>query len=199
MNIGLIASHNGSDAQAVIDACKNGTLQAKPAVVISNNSASGAIARARQEGIPFYHLSSATHPQPERLDQAILDVLRKHKVDIVVLAGYMKKLGPNTLAAFKGAVLNIHPALLPRHGGEGMFGIHVHEAVLAAKEKETGVSVHLADGTYDTGRVIAQVKTSVLPGDTPETLQARVLELEHSFLPETLQKIVSGEIILPKN
>lgn len=197
MNIGILASHNGSNAQTIIDACKTGSLQAVSVVVISNNSNSGAIARAKQERIPFYHLSQATHPQQEKLDQAILDTLRKHNVDIVVLAGYMKKLGPKTLASFKGAILNIHPALLPKFGGNGMFGIHVHEAVLAAKEKETGVSIHIADEEYDTGTIIAQVKIQVLPNDTPETLQARVLELEHSFLPETLQKIMSGEITLP--
>ncbi len=166
-------------------------------VVISNNSNSGAIALAKREGIPFYHLSQATHPQPDKLDEAILETLRKHNVDTIVLAGYMKKLGPRTLTSFKGAVLNIHPALLPKFGGEGMYGIHIHEAVLAAKEKETGVSIHMADAEYDTGKVIAQAKTRVFSDDTPETLQARVLELEHSFLPETLQKIISGEIILP--
>ena len=167
-----------------------------PVVIISNNSDSGAIARAKQEGIPFYHLSHITHPQPEALDQAILDTLRKHNVDIVVLAGYVKKL-PKTLAGFKGNVVNTHPSLLPKFGGQGMFGIHVHEAVIAAKEKETGVSVHILEEEYDTGPVIAQAKIPVLPHDTPETLQARVLELEHAFLPKTLQKIISGEIVLP--
>ncbi len=197
MNIGILASHNGSNAQAIIDACKTRLLQAVPAVIISNNSNSGAIVRAKQEGIPFYHLSYITHPQPEELDQAILDSLHKHNVDIVVLAGYVKKLGPKTLAGFKGNVINTHPSLLPKFGGQGMYGIHVHEAVIAAKEKETGVSVHILEEEYDTGPVIAQAKIPVLPNDTPETLQARVLELEHSFLPKTLQKIVSGEIILP--
>jgi phosphoribosylglycinamide formyltransferase-1 len=197
MNIGILASHNGSNAQAIIDACKAGLLQAVPAVIISNNSNSGAIIRAKQEGIPFYHLSQTIHPQPEKLDQAILDSLHKHNVDIVVLAGYMKKLGPKTLASFKGTILNIHPSLLPKFGGRGMYGIHVHEAVIAAKEKETGVSVHILEDEYDTGPVIAQAKIPVLPNDTPETLQAKVLELEHSFLPKTLQKIVSGDIILP--
>jgi len=199
MNIGLLASHHGSNAQAVIDACKYGLLQACTTVVISNNSNSGAIARAKQEGIAFYHLSLITHPVPEKLDQAILNALQKHNVDIVVLAGYMKKLGPKTLSKFQGAILNIHPALLPRFGGEGMYGIHVHEAVLAVKEKETGVTIHLVDQKYDAGPIIAQKKIPVLSNDTPETLQARVLELEHTFLPETLQKIVLGEITLPRH
>lgn len=199
MNIGFLASHTGSNMQAIIDACKSGALQANPAVVISNNSNSGAITQAKREGIPFYHLSQTTHPEQEKLDQAILDTLLKHDVDVVVLAGYMKKLGPKTLSHFKGAILNIHPALLPKFGGKGMYGIHTHEAVIEAKEKESGVTIHVVDAEYDTGPVIAQVKIPVLPNDTPETLQARVLELEHFFFPETLQRIVLGEIRLPRN
>ena len=184
--------------QAIVDACKSGLLQATPTILISNNSSSGAIERAKNEGIPFYHLSRATHPQPDELDRAILGALLEHDVNIIVLAGYMKKLGPRTLSQFKGAILNIHPALLPKFGGKGMYGIHVHEAVIAAKQKETGVTIHLVDEEYDTGPIIAQVKTPVLLDDTPETLQARVLQLEHDFLPETLQKIVLGRIKLPR-
>ena len=199
MNIGFLASGNGSNMQAVINACKSGFLQAVPAVVICNNSNSVAILRAKEEGIPFYHLSQVTHPQPDELDKAILGALLKHNPNIVVLAGYMKKLGPKTLSHFKGDILNIHPALLPKFGGKGRYGIHVHEAVLAAKERETGVTIHVVDEEYDTGPIIAQTRTPVLPDDTPETLQARVLEVEHAFLPETLQKIASGAISLPQN
>jgi len=196
MYLGFLTSHNGSNMQAIIDACKSGSLQAKPVVVISNNSNSGALARAKLESIPYYHLSQSTHPEPEKLDQAILDALLEHSVDIVVLAGYMKKLGEMTLSHFRGAILNIHPALLPKFGGEGMYGIHVHEAVIAAKEKETGVTVHLVDEEYDNGSIIAQARIPVMPNDTPEILQARVLEREHSFFPETLQKIVTGETVI---
>lgn len=196
MNIGFLASHNGSNMQAIIDAAKSGTLKATCAVVISNNGGSGALTRARQEGIPSYHLSSKTHPQAEELDEAILNAMLEHKVDIVVLAGYMKKLGPKTLARYGGSVLNIHPALLPKHGGQGMYGIHVHEAVLAAGDTMTGVSIHIVDEEYDTGPVIAQATVPVMDGDTPETLQARVLKTEHRLFPETLQKIASGQIQL---
>lgn len=183
--------------QAIIDACKSGALKATPVVVISNNSGSGAIERAKREGIPYYCLSGKTHPAPEALDEAIFDTFVRYNVDIVALAGYMKKLGPKTLSHFRGRVLNIHPALLPKFGGAGMWGIHVHEAVLAAGEKESGVSIHFVDEHYDTGRIIAQTRVSVLPGDTPETLAARVLEQEHKLYPATLQRIVDGEITFP--
>ena len=197
MNLGFLASHNGSNMQAIINACKSGTLNAVPAVVISNNSDSGALARARQESIPCYCLNSKTHPFPESLDEAMLEALLRHSVDIVILAGYMKKLGTKTLRRFSGAVLNIHPALLPKFGGKGMYGIHVHEAVLAAAEKETGVSIHLVDEEYDRGPVIAQTRVPVMPEDTPETLAARVLVQEHVLFSAVLQKIARGEITIP--
>ena len=197
MNLGFLASHNGSNMQAIINACKSGTLNAVPAVVISNNNDSGALARARQESIPCYCLNSKTHPFPESLDEAILEALLRHSVDIVILAGYMKKLGTKTLRRFSGAVLNIHPALLPKFGGKGMYGIHVHEAVLAADEKETGVSIHLVDEEYDRGPVIAQTRVPVMPEDTPETLAARVLVQEHVLFSAVLQKIARGEITIP--
>jgi phosphoribosylglycinamide formyltransferase 1 len=196
-NLGFLASHNGSDMQAVFAACKTGVLKARPAAVISNNGDSGALLKAQQEGIPHYHLSSKTHPIEAELDSAILDALVSNQVGLVILAGYMRKLGPKTLERYKGRVINIHPALLPKYGGEGMYGIRVHQAVLAAGEKETGVTIHLADGDYDRGKIIAQSRVPVLPGDTAEILAERVLEREHSFLVETIGKIVSGEITLP--
>jgi phosphoribosylglycinamide formyltransferase-1 len=197
MNIGFLASHGGSNMQAIIDACKSGKLQASPAVVVSNNSNSGAIGRAKTEGVPYYYLSGKTHPGPGELDDAILDAFLRHSVDIVVLAGYMKKLGPKILTHFRGRILNVHPALLPKFGGEGMFGIHVHEAVIAAGEKESGVTIHFVDEQYDTGAILAQTRVPVMPDDTPETLAARVLEQEHILYAETLQRIVTGEIPLP--
>jgi len=183
--------------QAIIDACKSGKLKSTPAVVISNNSNSGAIAKAKTEGVPCYYLSGKTHPGPGELDEAILNAFLRHQVDIVVLAGYMKKLGPKTLAHFQGRILNIHPALLPKFGGEGMWGIHVHEAVIAAGEKESGVTIHFVDENYDTGKILAQTRVPVMPHDTPETLAARVLEQEHILYAETLQRIVTGEIPFP--
>ena len=196
MNIGFLASHNGSNMQAIIDSCKAGSLDAVPAVVISNNSGSGAMVRAEEEGIPRCHLSGKTHPDPDALDRAILEALTSHDVDVVVLAGYMKMLGPKTLAHFSGRVLNIHPALLPKFGGEGMYGSRVHQAVIAAGEKESGVTVHVVDENYDTGPILAQDRVPVSPDDTPETLATRVLKHEHILFSETLQKIATGEIRL---
>lgn len=195
LHLGFLASHGGSNMQAIIDACKAGRLRAKPCVVISNNSDSMALQRAKNEGIPGYHISSQSHPGDAE-DREILRVLRLHRVDTVILAGYMKRLGPVTLAAYRGRILNIHPALLPKFGGKGMYGRHVHEAVLAAGEQVTGVSVHVIDENYDSGPILNQCRIPVEAGDTVETLSARVLKQEHRLYVETLQKISEGKIVL---
>src|SRR5574337_1437866 len=197
LHLGFLASHGGSNMQAIIAACKTGRLDAIPCVVVSNNSDSMALQRARNEGIPHYHISSATHPGLME-DEEILRVLKRHGADTVVLAGYMKMLGSATLRAYRGRILNIHPALLPKYGGKGMYGKRVHEAVLAAGEKVTGVSIHIVDENYDTGPIVNQCEVPVREGDTADSLAARVLKHEHALYVETLQKIADGRIVLGK-
>jgi phosphoribosylglycinamide formyltransferase-1 len=196
-NLGFFASGRGTNMQAVVDACNSGMLAAKPVVVISNSSDSEALARARREKIPAYHFSSKTHSDSFQLDDTILAALQLHRTDLVILAGYLKRLGEKTLAAFQGRVINIHPALLPKHGGAGMYGAHVHQAVIEAGDRETGVTIHLVDREFDHGEILAQCRVPVMEGDTAETLAARVLVKEHTFLVETLQRIIDGEIVLP--
>jgi phosphoribosylglycinamide formyltransferase-1 len=165
-------------------------------VVVSNNGNSGALARARQAGIPAVHLSSKTHNNPEDLDAAIRDALVAADVELVFLAGYMKRLGPLVLAAFKTRILNTHPALLPKFGGAGMYGDRVFEAVLEAGETESGVSIHLVDPEYDTGPIVRQCTVPVLPGDSLDDLKARVRAREKEFVIETLAAIAKGQINL---
>jgi len=196
LGLGFLASGGGTNMQAIIDACKEGRLQAEPRVVISNNSDSGALERARREKIPAWHLSSVSHRDPVGLDRAICNVLQRYDVDLVCLVGYMKQLGQGTLRAFRGRVLNIHPALLPKFGGKGFYGQAVHEAVLAAGETESGPTVHLVDEEYDQGPILAQRRVEVRADDTPDTLAARVLEQEHLLYPDTLQQIATGELRL---
>lgn len=163
-------------------------------MLISNNSGARALERARAAGIDALHISAKTHDDP---DVAICDALESRGVELVVLAGYMRKLGPRTLARYRNRILNVHPALLPRHGGQGMYGGAVHEAVLASGDVVTGVSVQIVDEEYDHGPVIAQRQTAVLEGDTVEALSARVLKLEHELYVETIGRIASGDITLP--
>lgn len=195
--LAFLASHRGSNMQALLDACRGGRLQAEPVAVISNNADSGALQRARAAGIPAYHLSAATHADPAALDRAIAATLQRHDPDLVLLAGWMKRIGPHTLDAFRGRMLNIHPALLPAHGGRGLYGMRVHEAVIAAGERESGATVHLVDGEYDSGAILAQRRVPVRPGDTAESLAARVLAVEHELYVDTVAGVIAGDIRLP--
>jgi phosphoribosylglycinamide formyltransferase-1 len=194
--LGLLASHRGSNVRAVVEACRDGRLGAQPGVVISNNANSGVLEFAAAAQIPARRIGGTQFADDSVRDEAILEELRRHRVDLVLLLGYMKLLGPKTTAAYRGRILNTHPALLPRHGGKGMYGARVHEAVLAAGEVETGVTVHLVDEEYDHGGIVAQCRVRVEQGDSVESLSARVLEREHAFLVETLQAIATGEIAL---
>ncbi len=189
MNIlGILASHGGSNLQVILDACALQKLPARVGLVISNNRSALALERARQAGVPTAVINATTHPDEVDRDAAIRDALLVRGVTRVALAGYMKKLGPATLAAYRGRIVNIHPALLPRYGGKGMYGRQVHAAVLAAGERETGVTVHLVDEHYDHGPILAQERVPVHPGDTVESLAARVLAVEHRLYVDTLRQ-----------
>lgn len=183
--------------QAILDGCASGAIKANPTLLICNNPSAQAIERARRVGMPTRVLNRQTHPEPSDLDAAIHDALKEAEVDLVILAGYMKKIGPRTLEGFRNRILNIHPALLPNFGGQGMYGMRVHEAVIAAGERESGLTVHLINEVYDEGPILQQMRVPVLAGDTPESLQARILEQEHILYPDTIAKIASGEIELP--
>lgn len=196
MNLGVLASHEGTTLQSLFDAFADGRIPGRVSVVVSNNGDAGALRRARQAGIQAVHLSSKTHENPAALDAAIRNVLVAADVDLVFLAGYMKKIGPLVLEAFGGRILNTHPALLPRFGGPGMYGDRVFEAVLEAGETESGVSIHLVDADYDTGAVVRQCRVPVYRADSLADLKARVRVREKEFVVETLAKIATGEIRL---
>lgn len=194
LQIAIFASHTGTNMQAIIDACRRGDLNGEVCAVISNNSNSQALEKARTSGVRAYYLSNKTHPEEDELDEAIYKVLTENGTDIVALAGYMKKIGPRVLKQYKGHILNIHPSLLPKYGGKGMYGSNVHRAVIDAGEKITGVTIHLVEEEYDTGKIIRQCEIEVLESDTIDTLSKRVLEKENSFYVETL-KLISENVI----
>ena len=124
----------------------------------------------------------------------MIDLLERSRVDWIVLAGYLKRVPAEVVRRYRGRILNVHPALLPRHGGKGMYGERVHRAVLAAGESRSGASVHLVDEEYDRGPVVAQREVPVLPDDTPTSLAARVLEVEHRLLPEVVVAVAEGRL-----
>jgi phosphoribosylglycinamide formyltransferase 1 len=176
--LAVLASGGGSNLQALIDAHARGDLPAPIMLVISNRADAGALERAARHGITAVHVGRRQHSDP---DARILELLREHRIDVVVLAGWLRLVDPRVLAAYPGRVVNIHPGPLPRFGGHGMYGLHVHEAVLAAGERCSGPTVHLVDEHYDEGPILAHVEVPVEAGDTPETLQQRVLRAEHAL------------------
>lgn len=193
MNIAFLASHNGSSALAITNACINGTLEANPVLLISNNPDCGAIKWAKDLQLKTAVINASNAQNP---DKAIADLLVDNHIDLTICSGYMKLIGPETIAATHGAILNVHPALLPKHGGKGLYGRHVHQAVFDNKETETGITIHLVDGEYDHGKIIAQKRLPVLDGESVDDIEAKVKAAEPDFYIETLQKILSGEFSL---
>jgi len=142
------------------------------------------------------HFSAKLFSSQQEYVQGLLELLEAHHVDFIALAGYMKMVPPELIARYRNRIVNIHPALLPEFGGHGMFGMHVHEAVLAAKRKESGATVHIVDEEYDRGPIVLQKRIPVNDGDTPETLAQRVLHIEHEIYPQALQLFAKNRIVL---
>ena len=193
MNIGVFASGRGSNFQAILSAIERGILPARVTVLLSNKSDAGAFEIAKAYSIPTIHLSQKQFADEALYAAAMLQVLRNHNVELVALAGYLKKIPMIVVKEFRHRILNIHPALLPSFGGQGMYGHHVHEAVLASGAKLTGATVHLVDEEYDRGPIIIQKAVAVDEHDTPETLAARVLKVEHDIYPLALKAFAENK------
>lgn len=172
--------------QAIIDACREGRLDAEVALVVSASPGAPALARAEAAGVPARLIAAAAYPSREEHERALAQAMTDAGVDLVCLAGYMRLLGREFLSRFPSRVLNIHPSLLPAFGGQGFYGHHVHEAVISAGVTETGVTVFLVDEEYDRGPILLQRRVPVHPGDTANELAARVLVEEHRVYPEAI-------------
>jgi phosphoribosylglycinamide formyltransferase-1 len=194
LQLGVFASGKGSNFSAILKAIDGGALRADVRVVISNNADAGALETARSRGIPAEAVRSQDFGSRARFVERLIGVLNRHGVDFIALAGYMKRIPPEVVAAFPGRICNIHPALLPSFGGKGMYGHHVHEAVLEHGCKVTGVTVHLVDEKYDCGPIVMQQCVPVLDDDTPDTLAARLLETEHALYPKALALFAEGRV-----
>ena len=185
--IGVMASGGGSNFKAIIDRIGEGDLEAQCKFLITNNGGCGAVAHAESYGIPVFHISGKTHPDAAAYEAAMLEVIDRYNIDLLILAGYMKALPVSMIKRLPERIMNIHPSLLPKYGGKGFWGIHVHEAVIAAHEKESGPTVHLVSEEIDKGSILAQTRVPVEEGDTPETLAARVLVQEHELYWRTIR------------
>ncbi len=190
MKISFLASHGGSSARAIIEAIRKGKLDADIGILITNNRDSLILQWCLDNDIEVRHISAKTHRGEENADEAIQTVLRDAETDLVVCSGYMKKIGPATLRAYPYKILNIHPALLPKFGGKGMYGDHVHQAVLDAGETESGATVHYVTDGIDEGPIIKQRVIAVEANDTIETLRSKVQSCEAELYLSALQDIL---------
>lgn len=176
-------------------AIRGGELVAEPRLLVSNKRTAPALDWARAAGVPS--LAIPTLANPDAADRQLAEAMGTHGVELIVLSGYLRRLGPVTLARYAGRILNIHPGPLPQFGGEGMYGPRVHQAVLDAGLAESAIVIHAVDEEYDHGPELARRAVPILPGDTPQTLETRVKAAEPAFFVETLQRIASGELQLP--
>jgi phosphoribosylglycinamide formyltransferase-1 len=195
LKIAVLASGKGSNFLAILDAIKRGKIRNTQIVlVMSNNSGAGALAAARENRIPAVHISRTQFQSDEDFNRAFLKTLNEFGTNFIALAGYMKMLDQVVIKAFKNRIVNIHPALLPAFGGKGMYGMHVHEAVITGKSKISGATVHIVDEEYDRGPIVLQKSVDVAPDDTPESLAAKVLAIEHELYPEAIRLFAEGRI-----
>ncbi len=183
--IAIFASGSGTNAENIARYFSN-SEEIEIAVILSNKQRAGVHERARKLGIPSYTFSKTEFDDGE----LILETLHQYGVDVIVLAGFLLKVSPPLLEAFPYKIINIHPALLPKYGGKGMYGDHVHRAVVDAGEKESGISIHYVNEEYDEGDIIFQARCEVLPGDTPADVAQKVHELEYTYFPQVIAKLL---------
>jgi phosphoribosylglycinamide formyltransferase-1 len=191
IRLAVFCSGTGSNFEALFRAIPERGLDAEIVLCLSNRSKCGAIEFAQENGMATLHLSEKQFDSFDTFAAAMVKALQDKLIDFILLAGYMRKVPEAVVAAFSDRILNIHPALLPEFGGEGMYGINVHTAVISAGKTESGATVHFVNEEYDKGRILMQRRVPVLPEDTPETLAARVLECEHALYPDALEKLLA--------
>ncbi len=195
LKIAVFASGKGSNFQAIHRAIKaNEINNAEICCVISNNQNSGALQYAETHGITALHLNRLQFGTDEEFNNTIMKILDENQVNFIVLAGYLKKVDTTIIKKFNKRIVNIHPALLPKYGGKGMYGMHVHNAVIASGDKRSGATVHLVDEEYDHGQILLQETVPVTKSDTAETLAQKVLNIEHKIYPLAIKLFAEGKI-----
>ncbi|MEZ5358497.1 MAG: phosphoribosylglycinamide formyltransferase [Candidatus Zixiibacteriota bacterium] len=189
IRLAVFVSGGGTNLQSIIDNCATGDIPGEVVLVVSNKSKAYGLERAAKAGIDSIVYIRKQFPDGKSADEFILSELTKRRIDVIALAGYLKMLPPKVIETYRGRILNIHPALLPKFGGKGMYGLHVHRAVVEARETESGVTIHEVDEIYDHGRIVAQEKVPVFPEDTPDEVAARVLKVEHTLYPRVIKEL----------
>lgn len=185
-NIALFASGEGTNAQNIIDYFKS-SATIKVALVVSNKPSANVLKRAKQEGVDTLIIEREAFFESDQ----IIQQLNSANIDLIVLAGFLWKLPENLIAAFPNKIINIHPALLPKFGGQGMYGMHVHKAVVEAKEKESGISIHFVNAHYDEGEIISQHTCALSTTDTPEMVAKKIHALEKEYFPRAIENVIT--------
>jgi phosphoribosylglycinamide formyltransferase 1 len=196
LNICIFASGSGTNFKAILEAKKSGIIVSDIKLLVTNNSDCGAAAIAAENGIPVFHISRKVYPELSEKEYAdlFLKKFEEHKINFIVLAGYMKMMSPIIIRKFPDRIINIHPALLPKYGGKGMYGMNVHRAVIEAGEKFSGITIHYVNENYDEGKIIFQKTVDIAEDDNAESLQKKVLKLEHKYYSEIINKIENTEL-----
>ena len=197
--IAVFVSGGGSNFKAIHHQIIQGNILGKIVMVFSNNPNCGAIKFAEENSIPIFIINAVRYPNVHTRDESLLETCLKAEIDLICLAGFMKMLPQNIVKQYEYRILNIHPGLLPEFGGKGLYGTRVHEAVINTGKRESGATVHFVDEIYDHGPIILQKKVEVMETDTPESLAARVLKLEHELFPEVVKAFCENKIIMENN
>ena len=197
--IAVFVSGGGSNFKAIYHQIIQGNILGKIVMVFSNNPNCGAIKFAEENSIPIFIINAARYPNAHTRDEFLLETCLKAEIDLICLAGFMKMLPQNIVKHYEYKILNIHPGLLPEFGGKGFYGTRVHEAVINTGKRESGATVHFVDEIYDHGPIILQKKVEVMETDTPESLAARILKLEHELFPEVVKAFCENKIIMENN
>lgn len=182
--IAIFASGEGTNAQKIIDYFRNST-NVRPVLIVSNKQDANVLNRAKKENISTLILNKADFYESD----TIVETLKKSGIDLIVLAGFLWMIPQNLITAFPNKIVNIHPALLPKFGGKGMYGMNVHKAVIEAREKQSGISIHFVNEQYDEGEIIAQYTCDITENDTPESLAGKIHELEYRYFPKTIEQL----------
>ena len=186
--IAIFASGTGSNFKNIYNNICNGYINASIEILISNNLNCKSINFAKKNNIHYKIINNFRFSEND-IEGVMLKTLKEHEIDLIVLAGYMKKIPNQIISVFEKKILNIHPSLLPKFGGKGYYGMKVHEAVIKSNEKKTGVTIHFVDSGYDTGKIIFQESIDVLSHDTPNSLCKKVLAIEHKIYPKIIKEI----------
>lgn len=194
LRLAVFGSGYGSNCRAIHQAISDRQLTAEITVIISDQEKAGILDFAKEQGIPAFRIASSDFASLTDFHHALLEILKQYHADMIILAGYMKKIGKPILRAYPNRVLNIHPALLPAFGGKGLYGKRVHQAVLDYGAKITGVTVHLVDEEYDHGPVVMQKAVPVLDHDTADSLAERVLQTEHELYPTAIRLFAENRV-----